>query len=82
MIKQWLKDFTHNAIIHPLMMFLPPIQGQKLHNWNAGWAFNDDRYPSTESLTLTSEEGLGLGIKNSDEGVGYLNTNKCTSSIK
>ena len=32
---QWLKEFTHNCIVHPLMMFLPRKFGTDLHNRNA-----------------------------------------------
>lgn len=41
-IKSYCKEFTHNAIVHPLMMFLPKNLGEKLHNWNANWVFSDD----------------------------------------
>lgn len=42
-MKQWLKEFTHNCIVHPLMMFLPKKIGIKIHNLNADWVFNDDK---------------------------------------
>jgi len=35
----WVKDASHNIIIHPLMMFLPNSWGQALHDWNAEWAY-------------------------------------------
>ena len=31
-MKQWLKDFTHNCIIHPLMMFIPKKWAHPLHD--------------------------------------------------
>ena len=43
-MKQWLKEFTHNAIVHPLMMFLPREIGNKLHDSNATWVFGLERY--------------------------------------
>ena len=43
-MKQWLKDFTHNCIVHPMMMFLPRKWAQELHDKNANWAFGLDRY--------------------------------------
>lgn len=39
MIK-WLKEFTHNVIVHPLMMFMPYDKWQELHDKNAKWVFN------------------------------------------
>lgn len=39
MIKQWLQDFIHNAVIHPLLMVLPRRIGDHLHEKNAAWAF-------------------------------------------
>mgnify|MGYP003622696299 CR=1 FL=1 len=43
-MKQWLKDFTHNCIVHPMMMFLPRKWAHELHDKNANWAFGLDRY--------------------------------------
>ena len=40
-MKQYLKEFTHNAIVHPLMMFLPKKWAKELHNRNADWAFKE-----------------------------------------
>ena len=36
----WLKATFHNAIIHPLMIFLPSKTANKFHDWNGKWAFN------------------------------------------
>jgi len=44
MIKQWLKDASHNIIVHPLMMFLPKKLGNAMHDRNANWAFGLNRY--------------------------------------
>lgn len=43
-MKRWLKDFLHNAIIHPLMVFLPVSVANELHDTNANWAFTSNRY--------------------------------------
>lgn len=40
----YLKDFIHNAIIHPLMMFLPAGLATKMHDINANWAYGLSRY--------------------------------------
>lgn len=48
-MKQWLKDFTHNCIVHPLMMFIPKKLAHNLHDRNANWAFGLNRY---DELTL------------------------------
>jgi hypothetical protein len=44
MINNWLKAFTHNYIVHPLMMFVPRQIGDKMHDRNANWAFSLNRY--------------------------------------
>ena len=41
-MKSWLKAFVHNAVVHPLMMFLPETWGTELHDRNADWAFSED----------------------------------------
>ena len=51
-MKQWLKDFTHNCIVHPLMMFLPKKLAHELHDRNANWAFGLDR---CDELTLENQ---------------------------
>ena len=38
-IKQKLKEFTHNCIIHPLIFFLPEEMGDKLHDVSARWTW-------------------------------------------
>ena len=38
-MKQWLKDFTHNCIIHPLMMFIPKKWAHPLHDRNADFTY-------------------------------------------
>ncbi len=43
-MKQWLKSFIHNCIIHPLMMFVPRDFAHEMHDRNADWAFGLDRY--------------------------------------
>lgn len=43
-MKQWFKDFVHNCIVHPVMPFLPKKTANRLHDKNANWAFNLNRY--------------------------------------
>jgi hypothetical protein len=40
-MKQWFKEFIHNVIVHPLMMFMPAKYGNRLHNVNAKWTFGE-----------------------------------------
>ena len=37
----WVHDFIHNAVIHPIMAFLPIEMGDRLHEWHAKVAFGD-----------------------------------------
>ena len=43
-MKNWLKSFVHNCIVHPLMMFMPKKWAHEMHDRNADWAFNLNRY--------------------------------------
>lgn len=43
-MKQWLKDFVHNCVVHPAMPFLPVRVANWLHDQNANWAFGLERY--------------------------------------
>lgn len=38
-MKQWLKDFVHNCVVHPMMPFLPTGLANALHEVNGSWAF-------------------------------------------
>lgn len=38
-MKQWLKWFIHNTIVHPVMPFMPKKLALKIHDKNANWAF-------------------------------------------
>lgn len=40
-MKQFLKEFIHNVIVHPLMMVLPADKACVLHDTNANWAFKE-----------------------------------------
>lgn len=42
-MKQYIKDFIHNVIVHPLMMFLPAEVATRMHDKNAAWAFGAHR---------------------------------------
>lgn len=39
--KQYCKEFVHNVIVHPMLMFMPIETAEKLHDKNADWAFRD-----------------------------------------
>jgi len=39
----WSRDFVHNCLVHPLMPFMPVKVANRFHDWNARWAFGDDR---------------------------------------
>lgn len=43
-MKQWLKGFVHNCVVHPVMPFLPVRVANWLHDKNANWAFSLGRY--------------------------------------
>ena len=43
-MKNWLKSFVHNVIVHPLMQFLPVGISNEMHDRNATWAFGLNRY--------------------------------------
>ena len=44
-MRQWLKEFIHNCIVHPLMMVLPTETAGRWHDLNANWAFGiENRY--------------------------------------
>jgi len=43
-MKKWLKEFVHNVIVHPLMMFLPKDLSHRMHDKNAAWAFGLNKY--------------------------------------
>lgn len=40
--KLWFHDFVHNAVVHPIMAFLPYDLGDKLHDKHAEIAFRED----------------------------------------
>ncbi len=40
-LKTYCKEFIHNVIVHPLMMFLPLEFANQLHDKNANWAFKE-----------------------------------------
>jgi len=56
MFTRWVRDFIHNCLVHPLLPFLPTEMGDRLHDRNARWAFED-----TESETPTSHYEPGPG---------------------
>lgn len=54
-MKNWLKSFVHNAIVHPLMMFLPIRIANEMHDRNADWAFGLERYDEIKLETKDRE---------------------------
>jgi len=40
-MKQWLKEFFHNCILHPLLPFLPKDFGNRLHDINGRYTYKD-----------------------------------------
>lgn len=58
-MKQWLKEFTHNCIVHPAMMFMPKEWGNVLHDRNADWAFGQE----SRFDELTLEQNMSKGKK-------------------
>ena len=55
-MKQWIKDFIHNCVIHPLMPFMPVAIANKMHDANANWAFGLNRY---DEIALENSRGAG-----------------------
>ena len=52
-MKQWLKSFVHNCVVHPVMPFLPVRVANWLHDKNANWAFSLGRL---DELTLEGQK--------------------------
>ncbi len=42
-MKQWLKDFVHNCLVHPLLPFRPSKLGDDWHERNGKWAFGEGK---------------------------------------
>ena len=40
-MKQYLKEFVHSVVVHPIMMFLPKSYRKSFHDWNADWTFKE-----------------------------------------
>ena len=49
----WLKEFVHNVIVHPTMMFMPSSLATKMHDKNADWAFGTGQRYDELSLEKT-----------------------------
>jgi hypothetical protein len=41
-LKQWLKEFVHNCLVHPLLPFMPKKMAIELHEKNGRWTFGSD----------------------------------------
>jgi hypothetical protein len=58
-MKRWLinylKDFVHNVLVHPLMMVLPAKLATKLHDTNANWAYDLNRYDELKLENINHE---------------------------
>lgn len=51
-MKQWLKSFVHNAIVHPILPFVPGRIGARLHDINADWAFGKVNIGRVDELKI------------------------------
>jgi len=40
----WINDFIHNAIVHPMLPFLPVKLGDRIHDWHAAKVFGLQRF--------------------------------------
>ena len=49
-MKQWIKEFIHNVIIHPLIMFLPRHIGDNIHDINGRWTFKANRKKGSNDI--------------------------------
>lgn len=55
-MENWLKDFVHNCVIHPLMPFLSTSFATQMHDRNADWAFGGNRFDEVaieKSMAIT-----------------------------
>lgn len=52
-MKQWLKEFVHNCVVHPMMPFLPVKLASALHKANGYWAFGLNRLDEVKLEGLT-----------------------------
>ena len=57
-MKQWLKSFVHNCVVHPAMPFLPVRVANWLHDKNANWAFSLGRL---DELALEGQKKNKVG---------------------
>lgn len=53
-MKQWLKDFVHNCVVHPMMPFLPTGLANALHEVNGYWAFGKPFMVNSNDITYVS----------------------------
>lgn len=75
-MNNWIKDFVHNALVHPLLPFLPTATGNALHDWNAKWAYGDphartsaeapSRFPPPGGMDLTAHDLMNLATSSSE----------------
>lgn len=53
-MKQWLKEFVHNCVVHPMMPFLPTSLANVLHDLNGQWLAGKLFRISGEEIKLTT----------------------------
>lgn len=71
-MKQWLKSFVHNCVVHPAMPFLPVRVANWLHDKNANWAFSLGRYDelALEGQKKPVDKRLAKWLKGNTEDGG------------
>lgn len=47
-VGSYRRQFVHNAIVHPLMMFMPASWANTMHDKNFDWAFTKIDAPKSE----------------------------------
>lgn len=58
-MKNWINDFVHNALVHPLLPFLPIEVGNRFHDWHATIAFGLERF---DELELEDRKDAGPAV--------------------
>ena len=75
-MKQYFKEFVHNAIVHPLMMFMPRTWGNHMHDVNAQWAFGSNRFDE-----IGIEEGMKSLVGNNDNTPSTLRAQLAEATV-
>lgn len=43
-MRRWFDDFIHNAVVHPIMCFMPVNTANRFHDWHASKVFGQNRH--------------------------------------